>query len=400
MNKYYPSKTKELVGNIPILKQIITQLKNPPATLLINGPSGCGKSTYLNIILRDLKFEIHYYQSPLHSFISFLKQNTNTKKVLIINNIYNILSKVDKEFLKGFIKTNKFFHIIIFHNLDHNKYLISLKKYLIEFKLNYISDTEFISYLTRVCNAEKIQLMPNVSSSLLNLCQNNIYKLLSVLSDINKPIITLNDISIYNNLMHNKHIISNIYEYTSTILSKKLNIDEIISLTDNNKMFLPLMIHENYPNYIFKTYNNLSDYILTISNKLVKSDIIENYIYNDYSWFLQFSYDFFSCSYISRYINQNNNNNHFNYVKTQYCNELTQYSIKIQNKKYLTHSINLLNKRDTDIHYINHILVNKKTTNKVQKFIKEYNLQQKDIECLIKINKLLDNTEIKKLIKQ
>jgi hypothetical protein len=194
---------------------------------------------------------------------------------------------------------------------------------------------------------------------------------------------------------------SNIYNATTSLLNSKQNVLNTITISNENKMFLPLMIHQNYINVLNKKNILTKNNILNISNKLLKSDMIEYYIYNDYNWYLQSAFDFFSCSYISVYIN--NLSNWYPYIPITYCVELTNYSTKIHIKKYYNYLINnyFSNFSYLDLIYLNHLclklLDNKKI---IKEFISFYKLTIKDFEIILKLNKIQNyNTKnIKKLL--
>lgn len=364
-----PTKIKDLIGNSSTIKNIIKSLQKPNNILLINGPSGCGKKFYLNVILEELNFIIFKYDNNINYLIDFVRRNDNPKKIIIINNINNF-TKNEKEFFKLYIKSNNL-NFIIFHNQEHNKYLISIKKYLLEFKFTYIDYPDFISFL----NKYKLKLYPNVAIELFKLSQFSIFKLDSIIKDINKQIITLEDINKYKTIYHNKQLDSNIYESTFKIFNNDDNLFDLLNSIDN--IFIPLMIQENYPQFLLK--KNLYD--IKLLDNFIKGDIIEHFIYNDYSWYLQNSYNFYTCGIIGNLCKGSN----ITTLKVNYSRDLTNQALKVQNKKNILEISNKLGSKN--IYYVAHLisnLINKE--DKLIEIIKKYNLTMKEIEIILRIN--------------
>ena len=83
-----------------------------------------------------------------------------------------------------------------------------------------------------------------------------------------------------------------LFDATRFALEKYSSFSELQTLYMNEKVLLPLMIHENYINFMFSNYNcrNNDVYIKImkdVSNSISWGDVIETSIYTDQNWFLQ-----------------------------------------------------------------------------------------------------------------
>ena len=183
------------------------------------------------------------------------------------------------------------------------------------------------------------------------------------------------------------------------LINKEMVYNDINQLYENDKVLLPLMIHENYPKRVL-TKSKLSndkviDQIYEISNSISLGDIVETSIYTDQNWFLQKIHCFFSCVYTNYWIN-NSDSKSLILSDIKFSSDLNKTSLKNINKKNINNLIKLLpNKSLQDILYINRIsnylILNNKEEILIN-ILKSYddNFDIKDLELCLKIDKTFD----------
>jgi len=97
---------------------------------------------------------------------------------------------------------------------------------------------------------------------------------------------------------------------TSNLLYVKETINALIRHYNNEKILLPLMIHQNYKNAVFNiTKTNYPLHCHKISNIISKSDTIGSYIFHQNEWDIGKYYAISSCYNVSNYIQSIKNTN-------------------------------------------------------------------------------------------
>ena len=179
----------------------------------------------------------------------------------------------------------------------------------------------------------------------------------------------------------------------------------------NEKVLLPLMIHENYINFMFSNYNcrNNDIYIKimkNVSNSISWGDVIETSIYTDQNWFLQENiHAFYTTINTSFHLNKYPKNKDEK-AKINFSSDLNKTSLKNINRKNISIlKQSMPNKNLEDLIYMNNIIskyVINKEYDKVKYMKNSYGLSIKDIEIILKLNKITEKitltSKIKKLI--
>jgi hypothetical protein len=197
-------------------------------------------------------------------------------------------------------------------------------------------------------------------------------------------------------LSKEKHNDLGLFETTLELINKILSYEEINQLYENDKVLLPLMIHENYPKKVLLKSNNSSEsvlnQILKISDSISIGDIVETSIYTDQNWFLQKIHCFFSCVNTNYWMNSNGSKE-IKLTDVKFSSDLNKTSLKNINKKNINNLSKLLpNKSLQDILFINKIcnfLISSNQEDKLIGILKCYNkeISIKDIELCLKIDK-------------
>tara|TARA_B110001454_G_scaffold218174_2_gene245461 strand:+ start:431 stop:1522 length:1092 start_codon:yes stop_codon:yes gene_type:complete len=163
-----------------------------------------------------------------------------------------------------------------------------------------------------------------------------------------------------------------LYDNVKKVFFNNLVIENFYDIYHNYKILLPLLIHENYKNILkknIKSQKNLKKCILKISDNILFSEQIDEYIFNRHKWNLQKIYSIISCQYISYIVNDFKLKTKRTDIKIEYTKILTKNSTKSSNMR---NYINIFNKimvihnfDYTLIKFINKILLIHLTNNKV-----------------------------------
>jgi hypothetical protein len=221
-----------------------------------------------------------------------------------------------------------------------------------------------------------------------------------------------------------------IYEMIDKLLNYDLMPNEVSKIYECDKSLLPMMIHENYIDYIgiqkdsVNIYQKL-DEIQESIDSIIDGDIIDKTMYNNQSWYLQKIHGLNACYIPSNIINQHKKKY---FKRSKFTTALGKFSLYCSNKKNINSIINTVNGKNSysvdDIHIMSDIILynllhengsrengvafmknyklkipkkddsDKKNTKSATKYMKDDKVDD-DIVKLIKMNKLSD--EYKKL---
>ena len=194
-----------------------------------------------------------------------------------------------------------------------------------------------------------------------------------------------------------------IFEATDKILNKKLSPDEILNYYDNDRLLLPMMLHENYIQSIYN--RDISEEekfkkVLECADALMENDIYQTAIYENQNWEIA---DTMALKYCLK-INEIGQMKKFaaKNDKINYTVLLNKISFYHTNKKLIN---TLSGKLDVnlsfdDMYFLSeniayHIFNKNGNKKKLKEIMKQYNLTVDNIDLLLRINKL-NNVDIKK----
>ncbi len=431
INKYKPNNLNQIIGNKNQIKRIIEWLKNvdnlKSMSLIVSGNHGIGKSLTLKYILEESGYfvkvilpneiklyrndgdfkDFFNYKNSIKNKIKFSSESSNKKLALIFDETESITLTSEKKFITEIFKMNnkkKLFPLIFISNNQHSKLLNDLKKNCLEVRFVPPANFELKNLICKVLNEENIKVENNkIIDLLIEFSKSDIRKLINILQELSlhfsNKIISEEDYKKYITLSKQKNNELGLFETTLEIINNNKTYDEINQFYENEKVLLPLMIHENYPKRVLNkskfSTENILDQINRICDSISIGDNIETSIYTDQNWFLQRIHCFFSCINSTYWINCSNTKQ-IKLDNIKFSSDLNKTSLKNINKKNINNLSKLLpNKSLQEILYINKICNHLANNNRVQEIVnilKNYNanFNIKDIELCIKIDKTFD----------
>lgn len=380
--------------------------------------------------------------SPNRSVKTFYTSLKNNKKLLengeyvdkkialVFDNVSNISNPKEKEAIKAIIKTNnkyKEFPIIIIANTNYSKTVNELRK-MVAFiikstgadgkkeNIKIINEiimkppdyNEMENFVKKICVAEKLKLVQKKSDEddiyveLINHAQHDMRRLVNILEELKLIYegsdVTLEKFEQYRETAKKKDLDPGIYEATRMLLNKYTDMDSALLLYGEERATIPLMVHENYPLNIRQQYPKMSvddqiDLIYDISKSISESDKVDGLIYSNQCWSLQPVHGFYSCVMPSFYANKTANKL-CKVEKYKYTQDYNKTSIKKINNKVIKKAQDHQFLKKVSIYdflYIASILktlLDNKDFEKVAELMKPYGLKLKEIESIIKIDKI------------
>jgi hypothetical protein len=436
LNKYTPKDITDIIGNdiekskiyewlisfekFRINKQIISS-----SILVLIGSHGIGKTLCAELLAKSKDYKILtinlYNSKNQKETLKMINDIINSKNVinqmnkvkdkylLIIknsdtitkntsnNNIINLLIDNDK---------HRYFPIILMSNNQYNKFMIDIKKLYTTIYFKTPSNYNLNLLLDKIIKNEKLIIEQIIRNKIIEFSQNDYRRLINIIEDIynsiNKKIITNEDINKYTFFSKKKNLDIGLIDATRKLISSYTSILDILKLYNNEKVLLPLMLHDYYIKTIF--YKEIPSKIIIpiiqkISDSISYSDIVETNIYVDQNWYLHDIYGFFSCVKTSYELNK------FNaktkqldyYFPVKYsCSDLNKTATKHINTNRLNEISNeeliFKNKTLPEMLMINKYLVNLLKLNKydkIKQLIKEYKMDIKSLERILKIDKTI-----------
>jgi shikimate kinase len=438
IDKYCPSKTSEITSNkdeISYIKKWLCNFhKNKAETnscIVIMGLHGIGKTLIAKLLAEEAGYNTIYFNSYTSKkepaitsrIMKFYRTKGIVKKkrnCVIIDESETISLTSEKNAISDMYKENnikKYFPLIfITTNTQHNKFISDIQKFSLKIHLKKPESKNLKNLLIKIEKNENFKLENDKArQKIIDFCQSDYRRFLIILQDLyftyNKNLITYKNTKTFigNNKKKSEEI--SLFDATKIALEKYSTFSELQTLYMNEKVLLPLMIHENYINFMFSKYDSRNNDIYIkimrdISNSISWGDVIETSIYTDQNWFLQENiHAFYTTINISFNLNKYAQNKSDSPL-ISFSSDLNKTSLKNINRKnisLLKH--NMPNKNLNDLIYMNNIMSNyiiNKEYDKVKQIKHAYGLSIKDIEIILKLNKIREKitltSKMKKLI--
>ncbi len=445
INKYKPKVLNEIIGHKVQIKKIkdwINNLyNNKNQSIIITGSHGIGKSLTIKIIFEEMDYLIRiiypnqikdhrtlddfndYYNhnNSIYSKINFIDEKKK-KIIVIFEETENITLTSERKYIMDIFKENnkkKAFPLIFISNNQHSKLLNDLKKNCEEIKFNAPNSIEINNLIKKICLNENIKLKNDeIIETIINFSQYDIRRLINILQELSyhyeNKCIDKNNLLEFINKSREKNIDIGLFDATYKILNNYNDYETIMKLYENEKVLLPLMIHENYLNKVLnktkEPWETIIFNLVKISDSISRGDNIETSIYTDQNWYLQNIHGFYTCLNTSYWINKSNKDTKINMSDIKFSTDLNKTSLKNINKKNITNLLKFIpNKSIYEILIINKIsnhFIALNNENDLINIISEYNkdVTIKEIELCMKIDKtseykLLGTKDKKKIIK-
>jgi hypothetical protein len=210
------------------------------------------------------------------------------------------------------------------------------------------------------------------------------------------------DINKYTFFSKKKNLDIGLIDSTRKLISYYTTIPDIINIYNNEKVLLPLMLHDYYIKTIF--YKDFPTKLILptiqrISDNMSYADILETNIYSDQNWYLHDIYGFFSCVKISFELNKYNSKTRpiDYYFPVKYsCSDIQKTATRNINKNRLQEIENdesiFKNKNLSEMLRINKyitILIKNNNMIRLKEIMNGYNLTIKSLEKILKIDKTI-----------
>lgn len=442
--KYRPRSLDHLVGNQVQISQIREWFKqfqeknvSVKKALLFSGCPGTSKTTVAHLILNEFGYDVKEYNAS----------DVRSKK-LVEENLEKLITmeQVDKHFKQGFrpfgiimdevdgmssgdrggmsqlIKTinptrgqrsvkkvekQKLLDrwippIICICNNNYDKKIKELKKDCLEIKFDKPTISDLCVVITRVASNEHMGLTESATKVVAELAQGDFRRLMFLLqnfANIQKTLIDVNDIYEYYDVVSKKTLDLNSFDMTNRIFLRQTSAEEILKLYDTDKSLLPMMVHENYLTVINSQNTTMDQKLVNCQaciDSIINGDIIEKVMYNTQSWYLQPIHGLCSCYIPGYYANVYPQLGHRG---AQWTTTLGGFSLQRANKKNFNLLTSLFNTGRSygveEIQLLSQmILYNLLDPRGNQEigisYLKNYNLTIKDLDKLVKVDKLSD----------
>ena len=436
IKKYTPSEINNIIANKESIEKVKVWLNNDlNDSLILTGEQGIGKLTSVKLLIKNSKYNIRiinqndiksnklnnelyeYYSYNNSLYTNYLidkNKNMKEKMLLVFDEVEYITLPSEKKYLLSFFKKNnkeKLLKIIFIFSNNHSNLISFLSKSCKIINFESIKYDDIYDFIIKVLNEENINYDKNsirdIIDKIIDISQYDIKKLLNILNGIinslnDSNIVTVDIIDNYILSLKKKDINISLFESTQCILNNFTDFNHIINLYNKEKNLLPLMIHENYIKKINKckydNKNQLLEQLSEISESISYSDIVETNIYMEQNWYLQKIHGFYSSYKVSYNLNKYRTvSNPITKESIDFSKELNKNSLKNINKKNIYNLYKCLNINNNiyDILLIVKILNYGYENNSkyIYKFIKYFNLSNKDLNLFLKINKC-DNIQI------
>ena len=388
--------------------------------LLIIGGHGVGKTMSVELILKDLNYEIktldpdvlkNSKQNPKdvllkmvvsYNILNMIDGGSNKKIAILVDEIESITSPTEKKFITSLQKINDIYWycpIIFISNGQHNKLLSEIKKISFDIKFFTPFPSDMIKILIKIAKNEGIKIKSSdIATKIIEHSQGDIRRLVLTLQELKyafkNTVITQELMEEYCKTSKIKDVDNDLYEATEKLLYNYDNIDDCLRLFETEKVILPLMVHQHYTKSIIANFNDDNEkhnIVKTISESLSIGDVIENYIYGDQNWNLQEIHGFYTCVQTSFNLSFNRKKEPVK-IKLKFANDLNKTSIKKINKKNIKNTDRCFDNMNIfDYIYINKIvrkLISKGCIRQCVDLLKDYNIKLEHIESLLKIDKI------------
>ena len=179
----------------------------------------------------------------------------------------------------------------------------ALKKACVYFKISVPSEEDIFQLIKKVSQNEKIKLSDIIIRMIIPHCQMDLRRTITILENLKLYFkdtkITVKNLDKVIKSFGDKDIDIGLYTAIDNIFNTKITIDESVIHYQVDKVFVPMLVHENINKQIRSNYKNSDDEKLTAMyeyyNFITDGNIIENELYCNHNWELSNFVGLLSC---------------------------------------------------------------------------------------------------------
>ncbi len=445
-DKYKPTNLNDICGNKASIKKVTQWIEDfklkkegTKPGLFISGPPGIGKTTLAHLILQTYNYEVIEYNASdvrsqksvkeslskvINSINISIMQHNQIKHIGIIMDEVDGMSSGDRggvAELVSLINPNKgkrkcskkkieyINPIICISNNNTDKKLCDLRKNCLEVIFNRPTNLDLTMFVKKIIEKESLNIEDNALSLIIENSQYDFRRICHLLQDINNIFynsVSLDNVEDIGKTFIKKNIELNLFDATNKLLQEYKDINNSLQLYESDRSLVSMMVHENINTKIMETKSSISDKMINIfkiSHKMSIGDLIDKHIYNNQSWNLQDFNGVIKCGYPSYKLSKMMKVN--NKLPINFTSILSKSAIQFSNFKCITCLKNRFNIDKNNISYLNDIILenillsnDKNKMEKTIELIKEYNISINDIEKMIKITKISNSIDYKKIL--
>lgn len=392
VDKYLPTNSSEIIGNKKEIKWIKKWLDhfegkdtfpNFKNGILLSGKPGIGKTTMAHIILKEAGYDILEFnasevrsQKIIRSKLSSVINGSNILQMVNkINKTAIIMDEVDgtSSGEKGVIKelvsyidnaekysmeiskkknkkkkirkkknsypVNRTPIICLCNNIVNG--MKGLKNACIHIKVSVPSDEDIFQLIKKIKINENIRMNDTVCRLIVPHCQMDLRRTINILENIklyfNNNEIKPSDISKIIKSFGNKDIDVGLYTAINNIFDTKLSIDNSLINYQADKVFVPMLVHENIDKQVRLNYNNTDieklDALYEYYDYITNGNIVENEVFSNHNWQLNDYVGIMSCYSANYIINKLNKSKFQKYSTINSSPVLSKINYKFYNLK-------------------------------------------------------------------
>lgn len=453
VDKYLPKNSKEIIGNSKEIKWIRNWIShfqgngtfpNFKNGLLLSGKPGIGKTTMAHVLLKEAGYDIIEFNASevrsqkvirdklltIVNGSNILKMINKTNKTAIIMDEVDGSSTGEKGVIKElvqYISSAKNYSALsrkkkkIRRKKSSNKDIIinnnpiicvcnqiisgmkSLKEACIHFKISVPSDEQIFQLIKKIKENENIDMDDIVCRTIVPHCQMDLRRTINILENIkmyfknNK--ITVKDINKVIKTFGTKDINVGLYTAINNIFGKKMSPNDSLINFQSDKVFVPMLVHENFNKQIRNNFKNSQieklDAMYQYYNLISDANIIENELYHTHNWELTDYIGLLTCYSANTIFNSLNPYNIPKYDMINNSPVLSKINYKFYNLKIINLFCKKINLSTTNFQqftqyiYNNYIfnLYDETTTINMTTYLAKY-LEFVDIDKCIKLSYL------------